>query len=68
MVWEGRHREVSPYPDHRLLDTTRAYGLEKLEESGEANPLRRRHAEHVRGFREGSGLRQGLLAALGGCW
>ena len=33
---------------YRLLDTTRAYGQEKLEESGEANPLRRRHAEHVR--------------------
>jgi predicted ATPase/DNA-binding winged helix-turn-helix (wHTH) protein len=33
---------------HRLLDTTRAYGEEKLEESGDANARRRRHAEHVR--------------------
>jgi predicted ATPase/DNA-binding winged helix-turn-helix (wHTH) protein len=30
---------------HRLLDTTRAYGQDKLEESGEANPKRRRHAQ-----------------------
>jgi tetratricopeptide (TPR) repeat protein len=29
---------------YRLLDTTRAYGQDKLEESGEANP-RRRHAQ-----------------------
>jgi predicted ATPase/DNA-binding winged helix-turn-helix (wHTH) protein len=33
---------------YRLLDTTRAYGQEKLEESGQANPQRRRHAERVR--------------------
>jgi predicted ATPase/DNA-binding winged helix-turn-helix (wHTH) protein len=32
---------------YRLLDTTRAYGQDKLEESGGANPQRRRHAEHV---------------------
>jgi predicted ATPase/DNA-binding winged helix-turn-helix (wHTH) protein len=30
---------------YRLLDTTRAYGQEKLEESGEASPQRRRHAQ-----------------------
>jgi len=30
---------------YRLLDTTRAYGQDKLEESGEANPLRRRHVQ-----------------------
>jgi predicted ATPase/DNA-binding winged helix-turn-helix (wHTH) protein len=35
---------------YRLLDTTRAYGQDKLEESGGANPQRRRHAEHVRAF------------------
>jgi predicted ATPase/DNA-binding winged helix-turn-helix (wHTH) protein len=29
----------------RLLDTTRAYAQDKLEESGEANPQRRRHAQ-----------------------
>jgi predicted ATPase/DNA-binding winged helix-turn-helix (wHTH) protein len=33
---------------YRLLDTTRAYGQDKLEESGEANLQRRRHAERVR--------------------
>jgi len=30
---------------YRLLDTTRAYGQEKLEESGEADSQRRRHAQ-----------------------
>jgi predicted ATPase/DNA-binding winged helix-turn-helix (wHTH) protein len=30
---------------YHLLDTTRAYGQDKLEESGEANPQRRRHAQ-----------------------
>jgi predicted ATPase/DNA-binding winged helix-turn-helix (wHTH) protein len=30
---------------YRLLDTTRVYGQDKLEESGEANPQRRRHAQ-----------------------
>jgi predicted ATPase/DNA-binding winged helix-turn-helix (wHTH) protein len=33
---------------HRLLDTTRAYVLEKLSESGEVGQVRRRHAEHYR--------------------
>ena len=33
---------------YRLLDTTRAYGQDKLEESGEASSRRRRHAEHVK--------------------
>jgi len=33
---------------YHLLDTTRAYGLEKLMQSGETNALRRRHAEHVK--------------------
>jgi predicted ATPase/DNA-binding winged helix-turn-helix (wHTH) protein len=32
----------------RLLDTTRAYSLTKLEESGEVGLLARRHAEHYR--------------------
>jgi predicted ATPase/DNA-binding winged helix-turn-helix (wHTH) protein len=31
---------------HRLLDTTRAYGLERLRESGEFETLRTRHADH----------------------
>jgi predicted ATPase/DNA-binding winged helix-turn-helix (wHTH) protein len=33
---------------YRLLDTTRAYALEKLAESGECQWLARRHAEHCR--------------------
>jgi predicted ATPase len=33
---------------YRLLDTTRAYGIEKLAESGESRWLARRHAEHCR--------------------
>src|SRR3984893_15266167 len=33
---------------HRLLDTTRAYALEKLSESGESEPLARRRAEYYR--------------------
>jgi predicted ATPase/DNA-binding winged helix-turn-helix (wHTH) protein len=37
---------------YRLLDTTRAYGQDKLEEYGEAGPQRRRHAEHVRAMFE----------------
>lgn len=33
---------------YRLLDTTRAYALEKLVESGERQPVARRHAEFAR--------------------
>ncbi len=33
---------------HRLLDTTRAYALEKLADSGECERLARRHAEYFR--------------------
>ena len=33
---------------YRLLDTMRAYGLEKLAESGESEQLARRHAEYYR--------------------
>jgi predicted ATPase/DNA-binding winged helix-turn-helix (wHTH) protein len=32
---------------YRLLDTTRTYALKRLEESGEANTIARRHAEYV---------------------
>ena len=35
-------------PRYRLLDTTRAYALEKLAESGERERLARRHAEYYR--------------------
>jgi predicted ATPase/DNA-binding winged helix-turn-helix (wHTH) protein len=33
-------------PRFRLLDTTRAYGIERLDESGEREPIARRHAEY----------------------
>jgi predicted ATPase/DNA-binding winged helix-turn-helix (wHTH) protein len=37
-----------PTPAYRLLDTTRAYTIEKLAESGEFTATARRHAEHYR--------------------
>ena len=37
-------------PHYRLLDTTRAYVLEKLRGCGEFNPAARRHAEYYRAF------------------
>ncbi|HEY2538183.1 MAG TPA: winged helix-turn-helix domain-containing protein [Stellaceae bacterium] len=37
---------------YRLLDTTRAYALDKLDESGEREPLASRHAEYYRGLFE----------------
>ncbi|WGD50127.1 winged helix-turn-helix domain-containing protein [Bradyrhizobium sp. CB1650] len=37
---------------YRLLDTTRAYAIEKLGESGEGERLARRHAEYYRDFVE----------------
>ena len=37
---------------YRLLDTTRAYALEKLVESGEANTVKGRHAEYYRDLLE----------------
>jgi tetratricopeptide (TPR) repeat protein len=33
---------------YRLLETTRAYALEKLAQSGETNAIQRRHARHFR--------------------
>jgi predicted ATPase/class 3 adenylate cyclase len=35
-----------------LLETIREYALEQLEQGGDANVLRRRHAEHFRGLAE----------------
>ena len=35
-------------PRYRLLETTRAYALEKLGEAGEADAIRRRHAQYFR--------------------
>src|SRR5881396_1357103 len=37
---------------YRLLETTRAYALEKLTESGESQPVARRHAEYYRDLLE----------------
>jgi predicted ATPase/DNA-binding winged helix-turn-helix (wHTH) protein len=37
-------------PSYRLLDTTRAYAMEKLVESGEFTATARAHAEHYRVF------------------
>jgi predicted ATPase len=35
-------------PRFRLLDTTRAYAIQKLDESGERQPIAQRHARHYR--------------------
>jgi predicted ATPase/DNA-binding winged helix-turn-helix (wHTH) protein len=45
---------------YRLLDTTRAYALEKLEEHAEVDVILRRHAEYVAGYLESQ--RVALLA------
>src|SRR5450432_588469 len=45
---------------YRLLDTTRAYALEKLEEHAEVDVVLRRHAEYVAGYLEAQ--RGALLA------
>src|SRR5258708_25666968 len=37
---------------YRLLDTTRAYALEKLEEHAEVDIVVRRHAEYAAGYLE----------------
>ena len=47
---------------YRLLDTTRAYALEKLEEHAEVDVVLRRHAEYVAGYLESQ--RAVLLALL----
>jgi predicted ATPase/DNA-binding winged helix-turn-helix (wHTH) protein len=39
-------------PRFRLLDTTRAYAIEKIDASGERERLARRHAEHYRSLFE----------------
>jgi predicted ATPase/DNA-binding winged helix-turn-helix (wHTH) protein len=41
---------------YRLLDTTRAYALEKLEEYAEGDAVVRRHAEYVAAYFEPQGL------------
>ncbi len=39
-------------PRYRMLETIREYALERLEQRGDAEALRRRHAEHFRGEAE----------------
>ncbi|MCP2335799.1 BTAD domain-containing putative transcriptional regulator [Actinomadura rupiterrae] len=39
-------------PRYRMLETIRAYGLERLDEAGEAERVRRAHAEYFAGFAE----------------
>jgi predicted ATPase len=49
---------------YRLLDTTRAYALEKLEKHAEVDVVVRRHAEYVAGYLESQ--RVALLALAKG--
>jgi predicted ATPase/DNA-binding winged helix-turn-helix (wHTH) protein len=51
-----------PQAKYRLLDTTRAYALEKLEEHAEVDVVLRRHAEYVAGDLESQSA--ALLAPL----
>src|SRR4051812_12730800 len=46
---------------YRLLDTTRAYALEKLEEHAEFDAISQRHAEYVAGYLESQ---KAVLSAL----
>jgi predicted ATPase/DNA-binding CsgD family transcriptional regulator len=50
--------EVSPEEEgalrYRMLETLRQYGLERLEESGEAQRVRERHAEYYLSLAEGA--------------
>jgi predicted ATPase/DNA-binding winged helix-turn-helix (wHTH) protein len=47
---------------YRLLDTTRAYALEKLEEHAEVDVVLRRHAEYVAGYLESQSVTLSALA------
>ncbi|MFD1940471.1 BTAD domain-containing putative transcriptional regulator [Nonomuraea mangrovi] len=49
---------VSPGPRYRLLETVRAYGLERLAEAGEALELRERHAAYYTELAERAELRE----------
>ncbi|GAA2370367.1 BTAD domain-containing putative transcriptional regulator [Nonomuraea africana] len=48
---------VSPGPRYRLLETVRAYGLERLAEAGESDVLRERHAAYYTDLAERARLR-----------
>jgi predicted ATPase/class 3 adenylate cyclase len=47
-----RSRAIRGEPRFALLETIREYAIERLEEAGEADATRRRHAEHVVGVLE----------------
>jgi tetratricopeptide (TPR) repeat protein len=49
-------------PRHRLLETVREYALERLEESGAADGMRRRHAEWFAALAEAGGEPEALEA------
>jgi predicted ATPase len=42
-----RKRDTNREPRYWMLETIREYAVERLDQSGEANELRRRHAEHL---------------------
>jgi predicted ATPase/DNA-binding winged helix-turn-helix (wHTH) protein len=46
---------------YRLLDTTKAYALDKLDQRGEMDAMRRRHAEFYRALLAGAALEWGRL-------
>jgi predicted ATPase/DNA-binding winged helix-turn-helix (wHTH) protein len=46
---------------YRLLDTMRAYALEKLVASGEVNSIRRRHAEYYRDLLQSAAVDQAAI-------
>jgi predicted ATPase/DNA-binding winged helix-turn-helix (wHTH) protein len=56
------NRNDKTQAQYRLLDTTRAYALEKLEEHAEVDVILRRHAEYVTGHLESQRVAQLSLA------
>ena len=58
-----RKRDSKTGPRYWMLETIREYAAEKLEESGEADELRRRHAEHFLDLAE-----EGTAIAMDAAW
>jgi predicted ATPase/DNA-binding winged helix-turn-helix (wHTH) protein len=56
--------EAGAEPRYRLLETTRAFALEQLQQEGETEPLLRRHAEAVLALFESSLSQQHSLPRL----
>jgi predicted ATPase/DNA-binding winged helix-turn-helix (wHTH) protein len=59
--------EGDPIPRYRLLETTRAYGLERLAESGETRATLRRHADAVLALLEPYEVDDWSWRATGSC-